>query len=408
MPEDDAHLSLAGLEMHTGRWLADSVLPSKTEAMFFPKQAICYEDFDAASGTSPTFDGVDLSDIVVSATASTFVPFCSEFCYLGSMLNMDLTDIHDVRHRVRKGYGCFFMLKVPIFRNSKISRTTKRVACLCLVVMVCLYGCESWAVTAEIERVLNSFQTVCLRVMLGVSKRKMRDERISTKAMLAAMGLNSILYYLRHLQLNYLGHVSRMPSSRIQRKLLSSWMDEPRLSNYPQTYSRSMLKAMASVDMPEAHWQALARDEACWNKYIRQTDDDRDKQRRSLAELHFDSSPCHHARTLARTVFPRLRATATPFFPSPTPLSPASLSTASPAPWLEGPLSVPDISSRGTPASARMREHVLGGGTLAPRQVRGRAKHAKAIDANDMRFFDPRNCVPPGAARPLVADLLTT
>jgi hypothetical protein len=107
VPEDDAHLRLAGLEMHTGRWLADSVLPSKTEAMFFPKQAICYEDFDAASGVSPTFDGVDLSDIAVSASAGAFVPFCSEFCYLGSMLNMDLTDIHDVRNRVRKGHGCF-------------------------------------------------------------------------------------------------------------------------------------------------------------------------------------------------------------------------------------------------------------------------------------------------------------
>ena len=84
-----------------------------------------------------------------------------------------------------------------------------------------------------------------------------------------------------------------------------------------------MLGAMASVDIPEARWQALARDETRWNKYVRQTDDDRDQQRRSLAELHHDSSPCHHARALARAAFPRLRATATPFFPSPTPLSPA-------------------------------------------------------------------------------------
>jgi len=136
--------------------------------MFFPKQHVCYEDYDPVSGISPTHDGVALSDIVVSDAAGTFIPFCSEFCYLGSMLNMDLTDVHDVRHRVRKGYGCFFMLKVPIFRNSKISRITKRVAYLSLVVMVCLYGCESWSVTAEIERILNSFQTVCLRLMLGI------------------------------------------------------------------------------------------------------------------------------------------------------------------------------------------------------------------------------------------------
>ena len=366
IPEDDVHLRKAGLEMHAGKWLADAVLPSKTEAMFFPKQDICYEDCDPVDGISPTFDGVDLTDIVVSASAGTFVPFCKEFCYLGSMLSMDLTDVPDVRHRVRKGFGCFFMLKVPVFRNPKISRATKRVAYLSLVVMVCLYGCESWAITAKIERILNSFQTVCLRVMLGISKWKMRDDRISTKAMLASMGLKSILYYLRYLQLNYLGHVSRMPSSRIQRKLLSSWMDKPRLSNYPQTYSRSMLKAMASVDIPEAHWQDLARDEVCWNKYIRQTDGDRDRQRRSLAELHLDSSPCHHARTLARAVFPRLRATAPSFVPSPMPLSPSTVEVASPAPWLEGPLNVPVLSNKGTPISTRRREYVLGGGHSYP------------------------------------------
>ena len=83
------------------------MLPSKTEAMFFPKQHMCYEDYDSASGISPTHDGVDLPDIVVSDAAGTFIPFCSGFCYLGSMMNMDLTDVHDVRHRVRKGHGCF-------------------------------------------------------------------------------------------------------------------------------------------------------------------------------------------------------------------------------------------------------------------------------------------------------------
>jgi hypothetical protein len=68
-------------------------------------------------------------------------------------------------------------------------------------------------------------------------------------------------------------------------------MDAPRLSNNPQTYSRSVLKAMASVDMPEAHWQELARDEITWNKYMRQTDEDREKQRQELFHLHYDKEP---------------------------------------------------------------------------------------------------------------------
>ena len=74
---------------------------------------------------------------------------------------MDLTDLPDVRNRIRKGLATFFMIRKEIFANGKISRATKRVAYLTLVVMVALYGCESWAVTVEIERTFRSFHTSC-------------------------------------------------------------------------------------------------------------------------------------------------------------------------------------------------------------------------------------------------------
>ena len=242
-----------------------------------------------------------------------------------------------------------------------------------------------------------------MRVMCGVSKRVMREEHISTVSLLKKMAIEDIMYYCRYLQLNYLGTVSRMPSNRIQRKLLSSWMDAPRLSNYPQTYSRSMLKAMASVDIPEAHWQALAREEVTWNKYIRQTDDDREKQRFALFNLHYDKDPSHHAKVLALTAFPDSQdgPPLSPF--SPTAYSPGLqdlfLPSPSSTPWLEGPLSAPAVSSRGTPVSTRRREYLLGGGTLTPRQARGKEMHAKAVDQIDFRFEDPRNCLAPGVRR---------
>ena len=212
------------------------------------------------------------ADLQISAEDGTFIPFTSSFCYLGSLMTMDLTDLPDVRNRARKGLAVLFMIKREIFSNSKISRATKRVACLTLVVMVALHGCESWAVTAEIERALRSFQTTCVRCMCGVSKRKMREDHITTVSLLKKIGVEDIMYYCRYLQLNFLGTVSRVPSSRTQRKIISSWIDEPRRPNYPQTYSRSMLKAMASVDIPEAHWQELARDEVLWNKQILSSD----------------------------------------------------------------------------------------------------------------------------------------
>ena len=220
------------------------------------------------------------------------------------LLTMNLTDLPDVRDRARKGLATFFMIRKGIFANGKISRATKRVAHLALIAMVALRGCESWAVTAEIERTFRSFQTLHTRVMCGVSKRRTREDHISTASLLKTMGVEDVMHYCRCLQLNFLGTISRAPSSRIQRKIISSWMDEPRRKNYPQTCSRSTLKAMASVDIPEAHWQDLARDEVLCNKHVRQTDEDRDAQRQALFELHYDKDPAHHARILALSAFP--------------------------------------------------------------------------------------------------------
>ena len=113
----------------------------------------------------------------------------------------------------------------------------------------------------------------------------MSRSTITTASLPKKIGVEDIMYYCRYLQLNFLGAVSRMPSSRTQRKIISSWIDEPRRRNYPQTYSRSMLKAMASVDIPEAHWQDLARDEVPWNKHIRQTDEDSSRPLRLYVNL---------------------------------------------------------------------------------------------------------------------------
>jgi hypothetical protein len=66
-----------------------------------------------------------------------------------------------------------------------------------------------------------------------------------------------------------------MDFDRLPRQLLVSWMPEPRLSNYPQTHSRTALKASKSVGIPEADWPELAENETEWNACIRQTAEER-------------------------------------------------------------------------------------------------------------------------------------
>ena len=111
--------------------------------------------------------------------------------------------------------------------------------------------------------------------MLRVRTSTQIDERISAAKMRRIMGLENVLQTMRYLQLNWLGRVRRMDFDRLPRQLLVSWMPEPRLSNYPQTYSRTVLKALKSVGIPEADWPELAENETGWNAYIRQTAEER-------------------------------------------------------------------------------------------------------------------------------------
>ena len=94
------------------------------------------------------------------------------------------------------------------------------------------------------------------------------------------MGLESVLQTMRYLQLNWLGRVRNVPLDRLPRQLLVSWMSEPRLCNYNQTYSRTVLKALTSVGIEEADWPALAENEIEWSCYVRQAVGERERLRR--------------------------------------------------------------------------------------------------------------------------------
>jgi hypothetical protein len=74
------------------------------------------------------------------------------------------------------------------------------------------------------------------------------------------------------------------------------------------------------------------------------------------------------------------------------------LPSPSSAPWLEGPLSAPVVSSKGTPVSSRRRDHALGGGPITPKKARGKALCAKAVDQIDFRGEDPQELRGPGQA----------
>jgi hypothetical protein len=188
------HFSRFAMDVHLGK----NGEKSKSEFMFFAKQASLHQNthyplktwtHTTAEEFSRKYDFVDLSPLIVDPIKNTCVTFTNLFCYLGSLMDVTLSDLPDANNHVQKSSQGFGMLAPLFFRSRKFTCTTKRIAFNSLITSVCSCGCESWAVTAEIQRRLRSFQTQCVKQMLNISTATMIEKHISAADMRKTLGV---------------------------------------------------------------------------------------------------------------------------------------------------------------------------------------------------------------------------
>ena len=112
---------------------------------------------------------------------------------------------------------------------SVLCRRTKVRVFRCLVLLVLLYGCETWTVTRDLRRRLNSFGTRSLLRILGCRW----SEFLSNEWLLRETQMRFVTCIVREHQLRLYGHVARFPDAdpahQIQRGRLVSgggqWAD---------------------------------------------------------------------------------------------------------------------------------------------------------------------------------------
>jgi hypothetical protein len=84
-----------------------------------------------------------------------------DFTYLGSNVSEDGGTRKDVDTRIQKARGAFTRLR-KIWLAHNVNRDTKIKLFNVYVKLVLLYGCQTWRVTCEIQRKLQSFVNRCL------------------------------------------------------------------------------------------------------------------------------------------------------------------------------------------------------------------------------------------------------
>jgi hypothetical protein len=210
-----------------------------------------------------TFDGADLSDIVLPS--GNVIPIVDNAKYLGSMMDRDCTDERDVEARVAAATKAFGALSKCIFKSPDITLPAKREAYVALVLSILLYGCECWCLTEKLWAKLSTFHHSCARRMCRISMWHTWKSHISSASVLQALGLRSIRTYTVRRQLQWAGHMARMPLDRLPRKLLTSWCYQARPLGRPElTYGEGLKNALEYARVPVATWMAQAQDKLAW------------------------------------------------------------------------------------------------------------------------------------------------
>ena len=81
---------------------------------------------------------------------------------------------------------------------------------LILVISIFLYPCESWTLTAELEKSMQAFEVECYRRLLNIScKDHVTNEDVRRKIQAANGKYDELLTLVKKQKLRWFGHISR-------------------------------------------------------------------------------------------------------------------------------------------------------------------------------------------------------
>nr|XP_049705654.1 transposon TX1 uncharacterized 149 kDa protein [Helicoverpa armigera] len=189
------------------------------------------------------------------------------FCYLGSTTTSNLCNNKEIDTRIGRAACNFGKLSTRVWRNNKLTITTKILVYKTCVLNTLLYGSETWTTYSKQERRLNAFHMRCLRAILGVTWK----DRVTNEAVLSKTNCNSILATLKQRRLRWLGHVHRMDTERLPREvMLGQIADAKRRVGRPNLRFKDCCKRdMDSFNINANSWETRANERLLWRRDLR-------------------------------------------------------------------------------------------------------------------------------------------
>ena len=153
----------------------------------------------------------------------------------------------------------------PIWIDKSISLSSKMQLMRCLVTSIFLYACESWTLTAELQRRIQAMEMRCYRKILCIShKDHVTNEEVCAKIQQAIGPHGDLLTIVKRRILQWYGHVCR--SSGLAKTILQGTVKGGRRQGRQRKKWEDNIREWTGLEFAKSRRAVENREE--WRKVV--------------------------------------------------------------------------------------------------------------------------------------------
>ena len=185
------------------------------------------------------------------------------FKYLGAIVS-EAGSKPEVLSRIAQTTAAVTKLK-PIWKNKNITISSKIRLMRSLVLSIFLYACESWTLTADLEKRINAVEMRCYRRILNISYQdRIRNEDVKERIKNAIGPYVDLLTIVRKRKLNWYGHVTR--SSGLAKTILQGTVQGGRKRGRQKKKWEDNIREWTGLELKDTLRKAESREE--WRRLV--------------------------------------------------------------------------------------------------------------------------------------------
>jgi len=185
-----------------------------------------------------------------------------QFTYLGSILSADCDITSEINQRIKLASAAFGRLSHRVFFNHNLTISTKVAVYNAMCISVLLFGCETWTLYRRHLKALEAYHIKSLQKILGLHWwHKVTHAEIRTRT-----NAHCMEHLVMQRQLRWVGHVIRMQSNRLPRRILYSELQHGQRAagGQKKRFSDHIKATLRKCSIPPDQLEILATDRDNW------------------------------------------------------------------------------------------------------------------------------------------------